>query len=152
MPISRRHFLRTGAIAFAAAGAPMSLSALAAAGRSPGKGNARQPGAMLPLMSKATFAPHLHTVFLIHSQDGQEILAELIEVRDSGPARQQKANARAGRECFSLAFRTTAHPPLAQDTYRVEHRMLGQFDLFIGTVPGKKRGQVYEAIINHQRA
>jgi Domain of unknown function (DUF6916) len=152
MSISRRHFLRTGAIVCAAAGAPMSLSALAAEERSLGNGHAQPTGTTPALMSKAAFAPHLNTVFSICLPDGQEISAELIALRDTGPARQQKATARAARECFALAFRTTAQPPLVQNTYRLEHRALGRFDLFIGPVPSKKRGQVYEAIINHQRA
>jgi hypothetical protein len=130
----------------------MSLSALAAEERSAGNGHAQPTGTTPTLMSKAAFAPHLNTVFSIRLQDGQELSAELIELRDCGPARQQKSNARAARECFSLAFRTTANQPLVQNTYRLEHRALGRFDLFIGPVPGKKHGQVYEAIINHQRA
>lgn len=151
MPISRRHFLRTGAIVCVAAGAPMSLCTLAAEGRAAGKGHEQLPGTTPALMSKAAFAPHLHTAFVIRLEDGQTLPAELIELRDCGSARQQKANARSGRECFALAFRTAAHPPLAQSTYRLEHRTLGRFDLFIGSVPGKQHGQVYEAIINHQR-
>jgi hypothetical protein len=152
MPISRRHFLRTGAIVCVAAGAPMSLSASAAEERSLGNGHAQPSGTTHTLMSKAAFAPHLNSVFFIRLPDGQEIPAELIELRDCGPAPRQKANAPAARECFALAFRTTAQPLLAQNTYRLEHRALGRFDLFIGPVPGKKHGQVYEAIINHQRA
>lgn len=152
MSISRRHFLRTGAVVCAAAGAPMSLSALAAEERSLGNGHTQSTGTTPDLMSKAAFAPHLNSVFFIRLQNGEEISAELIELRDCGPARRQKANTRAARECFALAFHTTAQPPLAQNTYRLEHRALGRFDLFIGPVPGKKRGQVYEAIINHQRA
>ena len=151
MPISRRHFLRTGAIAFAAAGAPLSLSALAAEGRSPGQDPAQQPGATPALMSKAAFAPHLHTAFLIRPQRGPAVRAELIELRDCGPARQRQPRA-AERECFALNFRAPAHQPLAQATYHIEHHTLGRFELFIGPVQRKQHGQVYEAVINHQRA
>jgi hypothetical protein len=152
MPISRRHFLRTGAIAFAAAGAPLSLSALAAEGRPPNKSTA-QPDTKSALMSKATFAPLLNTVFFIRPADGEEIPVELIAVQDSAPARRRKLNARAaGHECFALLFSASTHQTLAQNTYRLEHRTLGQFDLFIGPLQSNKRGQVYEAIINHQRA
>ncbi len=152
MSISRRHFLRTGAIVFAAS-APISLRALTTEGHALGKGAAQQSGTTSALMSKAAFTPHLNTVFYIRLRDGQEIPVKLVELRDSGPARKRKSNARAAAcECFTLDFRAPEHPPLEQNTYRIEHRSLGQFDLFIGPMQSKKHGQVYEAIINHQRA
>jgi hypothetical protein len=132
----------------AAASAPISLSALAAERRSGPTGSTGQP----TLMSKATFAAHLNTVFLLRPNDGKEVPVELIDLHDCGPAAQRQAAARAGQECFALAFRARGRQTLKQNTYRMEHRALGQFDLLIAPVRSKKYGQVYEAIINHVRA
>ncbi len=59
--------------------------------------------------------------------------------------------ARAGQECFALAFRPRTRQALKQNTYSLEHRVLGRFDLFITSVKSTKHGQVYQAIINHVR-
>lgn len=132
----------------AVVGAPISLNVLAAERRTGPTGSTAQSA----LMSKAMFAAHLNTVFLVRSNDGKEVPFELIELRDCGPVEQRQAAARAGQECFALAFRARARQALKQNTYRLEHRALGQFDLFIAPVRSQKHGQVYEAIINHVRA
>ena len=148
MPFSRRHFLRAGGVAIAAASAPISLNALAAEQRSGHTGSTGQSA----LMSKAAFAAHLNTVFLIRPNAGKEVPIELIDLRDCGPAAQQQKAARAGQECFALAFRAPARHTLKQNTYRIEHRALGRFELFVTPVKSNKYGQIYEAIINHVRA
>ena len=150
MPISRRHFLRAGSVVMVAAGAPISLNALAAVRRADHNGLPGQPSDTPALMSKAMFAAHLNTVFRVRLNDRQEVPVELIELHDCGPAQQPAAH--AGRECFALAFRARTPRLLKQNTYRLEHRALGQFDLFIAPVKSKKYGQVYEAVINHMRA
>jgi hypothetical protein len=147
MPISRRYFLRAGGVAMAAASAPISLNALAAE-RRPGH---TSPSAQAALMRKAMFAAHLNTIFLVRPNGGQEVSIELIDLHDIGPAQQRKAAARKGQECFALAFRARDRQALKQNTYRMEHRALGSFDLFIAPVKSNKYGQVYEAIINHAR-
>jgi Domain of unknown function (DUF6916)/TAT (twin-arginine translocation) pathway signal sequence len=147
MSISRRHFLRAGGVAMAAVSAPVSLSALAAERRPGHAGPSGQP----VLMSKAMFAAHLNTVFLIRPDGGREIPVDLIQLRDCGSAAQQKAAARAGQECFALTFRPRDRQALKQNTYRLEHRALGRFELFVAPVKSNKYGPVYEAIINHVR-
>ena len=151
MPISRRHFLRAGSVVMVAASAPISLSALAAERRAGHNNSTGQPSDTPALMSKAMFAAHLNTVFLIRLNERQTVPVELIELHDCGPA-QQQTNARAGQECFALAFRARNQRALKQSTYQLEHSALGRFDLFIAPVKSKKHGQVYEAIINHARA
>jgi hypothetical protein len=134
-----------------AAGAPVSLKALTAEGRAAGHNGATgQPGDTSALMTKAMFAAHLNTVFLVRLNEKQTVPLELIALNDSGPARDSKA--RAEQECFALAFRAPGQRTLKQSTYQLEHSALGRFDLFIAPVRSKKHELVYEAIINHVRA
>jgi hypothetical protein len=132
-----------------AAGTPVSFNALAAERRAGDSGLPGQPSAMSALMNKAMFAAHLHTVFHVQSRAGQTVPLELVELTEHKSAQQ---TARAGQECFALAFRARGRQALKQSTYRIQHRALGQFDLFITPIKSEKYGQVYEAIINHVRA
>ncbi|HYY42994.1 MAG TPA: hypothetical protein VE775_09700, partial [Pyrinomonadaceae bacterium] len=114
-------------------------------------GNApASPSSQPVLMTKAMFAPHLHTTFAIKTEDAQTVGVELVELHDRATA--HKGAAQAERECFALTFRAPAHRALKQNTYRIEHRALGQFDLFVAPMKSARHGQVYEAIINHARA
>ena len=152
MPISRRYFLRAGAVTMAAASAPISLNVLAAARGARNNAAAPQPDSAPALMSKAMFAAHLNTTFLIRPHNAQAVRVKLVELEDCGPAPQQQGAAHAGAECFALAFSAPAQRALKQSTYRIEHHALGQFDLFIAPMKSAKHGQIYEAIINHARA
>ncbi len=148
MPISRRSFLRAGGVAVVAAGTTGGLNALAAERGTTPEAAASQPGETThALMSKATFAAHLRTVFNDRADERREVPVELFEIRDCGPAER-----RAGQECFALTFRARTSKALKQNTYQMEHRALGRFDLFIAPVKSEKHGRVYEAVINHVRA
>lgn len=150
MPISRRSFLRAGGVAVVAAGTTGGLNALAAERGSTPEAAASQPGGMTTtndLMNKATFAAHLRTVFKVSADGRREVPVELFEIRDCGPAER-----RNGQECFALTFRARTSQVLKQNTYQMEHRALGRFDLFIAPVKSEKHGRVYEAVINHIRA
>jgi len=144
MAISRRNFLQVGAVAAVAAGTPVSMRAFASSDKNQKGVSSRG----IPLMSKATFTPLLNTPFQILPDRKQKVRVELVEVADLTPAKQKRANS-AGEECFSLAFRTSSYPRLKQETYRLRHASLGEFDLFIGPVKNEKYGMIYEAIINH---
>ena len=146
MSISRRHFLRAGGVAVIAAGAATSINAKTNA---PGSDTA-VPIEQLALMSKASFAAHLNSIFLIRPREGQEVPVELIALRDFTPPKV--AAARTGQECFALVFRPRARQTLKQNTYQIEHRALGQFQLLLAPVKSQKHGQIYQAVINHVRA
>ncbi|MGB9180199.1 MAG: twin-arginine translocation signal domain-containing protein [Pyrinomonadaceae bacterium] len=153
MSISRRKFLQVGAVAAVAAGTPLSITALADVAKTSKAGALKastKAASAIPVshMSKAQFASHLNTTFFIRSVGAHELPVRLIELEDRVPEPLQDAAALRGKECFSLAFRGPAKN-IEQDTYRVRHTTLGEFDLFIGTVKNKKHGRIYEAIINH---
>lgn len=145
MAISRRHFIRAGAVTVAAASATASLNVLAAE-RGVQSDDALQSGGSSALLNKAMFVAHLNTAFLIAAQNAQPVRAKLVDLKDYEP------EARGAGECFTLIFSAPPHRGLKQNTYRIEHRALGQFDLFIAPVRSVKHGQLYEAIINHSRA
>jgi hypothetical protein len=145
MSISRRNFLQAGSIALLSTGTPLCLTSWAAQRTS-------QKGTSMTgrnLMSKATFAALLNTPFLILPRGNKRVRVELIQIEDRVSKPDQQLAARTGKECFSLAFRPSSYARLKQDTYRMQHSKLGNFDLFIGPIESKKHGMIYEAIINH---
>lgn len=102
------------------------------------------PGKPAPLsLSKATFAPYVNTVFRIYPDTSKILKTTLVSVGDIGPVPDKNS---AGRECFVLKFRGTE--PLPQNTYRVEHDVLGRFDLFLVPTGKNKKGRYYHAVIN----
>lgn len=94
---------------------------------------------MLETFSLATFEPLVGSAFTLKGAE-QSILLTLIEA---------KAHARANTESFSLLFQGPTSPVAFQATHRLEHPILGVFDLFLGPVhvPGFE-GIPYQAVFN----
>ena len=153
MSISRRKFLQVGAVAAVSASAPLSITALAATAKSSKAGLTKAvakaaSSTSVTRMSKAQFESYLKTTFFIRTTGAHELPVRLVELEDRVPEAMQEAAAIRGKECFSLAFAGPTKS-LRQDTYRMRHASLGEFDLFLGIVKDKKHGLVYEAVINH---
>ena len=94
-------------------------------------------------LTKATFTPYVNTVFRIYPDTSKTVKTTLVSVADIGPMPDKN---RAGRECFVLNFRGSE--PLRQSTYRIEHDVLGRFDLFLVPVGKNRKGRYYQAVIN----
>ena len=107
------------------------------------KGGGSKPDAGPINFTKATFAPYVGTVFRIFSNPSKALSTTLVSIEDIGPVPDAE---NVGRECFLLTFRGTE--TLLQNTYRIEHQALGQFELFL--VPGgkNKKNVYYQAVIN----
>ena len=92
-------------------------------------------------LTRASFEPHLNTVFrVVH--DGEDTFdLELVEVADKTPAGFPG-------EQFSLLFRGRSDLMLLQQTCTVEHPEMGQVVLFFVPVDQKKDGYHYEVIFN----
>ena len=153
MSLSRRKFLQAGAVAAIASGTPLSMNALASVAKTSNAGLSKAStlaasSNSVNHMSRAQFAAQLNTTFFIRSTGAHELPVRLVEIEDRVPEHLQDLAALRGKECFSLAFRGPSKN-IKQDTYRIRHAALGEFDLFIGTVNNKKHGRIYEAIINH---
>jgi hypothetical protein len=151
MVVSRRSFMKRGSLLVLAAGVSLG-SADRIFGRDAAIEYTDPPQDYSPPdeneptpfnYAKATFTPYVNTVFLIYSGSSNTLAATLVEVSDIGPVPDKQA---VGRECFVLKFRGTQ--TLRQNTYAVEHQVLGRFDLFL--VPGgkDKKGVYYQAVIN----
>lgn len=152
MSISRRKFLQAGAVAAAAAGTPLSVTALVAKAKTSKAGliktSANAASSSVAQMTKAQFEAHLKTTFFLRSTGSHEMPVQLVEIEDRVPEHLQDVAALRGKECFSIVFRGPAKT-IKQDTYRMRHAALGEFDLFLGAVKNKKHGRIYEAIVNH---
>lgn len=156
MVVSRRRFMKNGALLVLAAGASLG-GAKSIFGRDSFDGDVAHPGGLqlpnqdkLPnrdklatlQLTKATFEPYVNTVFRI--SDGTKVVrSTLVSVADIGPVPDRK---QAGKECFVIKFKGTR--PLAQNTYRIEHDALGKFELFLVPAGRDRKGSYYQAVIN----
>lgn len=162
MSISRRKFIKAGAMIALAAGLPLKGSMAAAPGKQAAKTQTKAAAGMstkaaagptalspqdqsdmLQYYTKATFTAHIDSMFQLRSKRVPAIEVRLIEVKDSGPVPDQRP---AGKECFSLLFRSVRKLP--QDTFTVKHSALGTFLLVLAPVGHDKRGYYLEAVIN----
>jgi hypothetical protein len=153
MVVSRRSFMKNGTLLILAAGASLG-EAKSIFGRDSFDGDGTRPGPHLPnqdkpaalQLTKATFEPYVNTVFRI--SDGTRVVrSTLVSVADMGPVPDQK---QAGRECFVIKFKGPRL--LAQKTYRIEHDVLGKFELFLVPAGKDRKGSYYQAVINRLNA
>ncbi len=93
-------------------------------------------------LNSKVFREQLHTQFKVHGS-GLELLLELVEVteRDDNPR----------TEFFSLHFRGPLNPRLPQQIHRLEHKRLGDFEIFLTPISADAQGTVYEAIFHRFR-
>jgi hypothetical protein len=156
MSITRRTFVRAGAVSALFAGLNLSPAKLIFAQEKnvPGAG-----GFTVPYEAKTeapyyftheTFVPYLNSTFRISSAaKGAAFDATLVQVFDyQAQARARKMKTHAG-ECFSLSFRAGERDTVSQGIYKLSHSALGRFSLFI--VPGtpSAEGTMYTAVVNH---
>jgi hypothetical protein len=98
--------------------------------------------------AKATFLPHVGTIFRIYYPNSSKaVTTTLVSISDLGPVPDRTER---GRECFVLKFRGTE--TLRQNTYLIEHAVLGRFDLFLTPAGKNKQGVYHEAVINRLNA
>ena len=151
MVVSRRSFLKRGSLVILAAGIYSGSAGRIFANHVDFKnGETAQDDDSAPFnYAKATFLPHVSTVFRIFYPNSSKILTTtLVDVSDIGPVPDR---AEAGRECFVLKFRGT-ETLLRQDTYRIEHAVLGSFELFLVPAGKNKQGSYCQAVINRLNA
>ena len=151
MVVSRRSFLKRGSLVFLATGIYSgSAGRIFAYAPDFKNGEPVQDDDPAPFVyAKATFLPHVSTVFRIFYPNSSKILTTtLVDVSDIGPVPDRRE---AGRESFVLKFRGTETLP-RQDTYRIEHAVLGRFELFLVPAGNNKQGSYCLAVINRLNA
>jgi len=151
MVVSRRSFLKRGSLVFLGTGIYLGSAGRIFAHEPNFKnGEPVQDDEPAPFIyAKATFLPHVSTVFRIFYPNSSKILTTtLVDVSDIGPVPDRPE---AGRESFVLKFRST-ETLLRQNTYRIEHAVLGRFQLFLVPAGKNKQGSYCQAVINRLNA
>ncbi len=97
---------------------------------------------MLESFTVRTFSGRVGAAFRIHPGGGDPLDVELITATDLS---ERPGEASRGRP-FSIVFRGPKDVPLPQRTYRVKHREIGAFDLFLVPIGPDEKGLRYEAI------
>jgi hypothetical protein len=144
MTISRRSFLKVGAMAGLSVPLIGSTELGAATGLNPATGS-KLPGAgrrdPLSQLNKADFERQTKSRFGIRSAQAGATHLKLIQVGNLPPSGKGEA--------FSLVFRGSSKRPMRQDTYSIRHAALGSFSLLLVPVgQAKSAGRYYEAVIN----
>lgn len=140
MPISRRIFIKVGALAAIAAGISLKPTLLTFGQEPLVKLPASDP---LSNYTQATFAQYVNSIFRLRGRKPVDVT--LMKVEDTLP---EKASREGGRESFTLLFRG-GDATLSQDTYIIEHAALGTFSLFLVPTGSDENGaQGYVAVIN----
>jgi hypothetical protein len=139
--VSRRTFVKGGAIALLSTGLPWAWRVRQAGARlapvAPEVG-----AAPLDALTREGFARHLRATFRIHT-GRRRLAARLVAADDRGSA------AHGTTACFVLRFRVgRRRAPLTQGTYEIAHGRLGRFPLFLVPMGDDEHGRYYEAIVN----
>lgn len=169
MSLSRRSFMKSGAMAAVAAGFLLESPILTLAQDKIQSGpllgyfqvpdEARQD----PLFSynRSTFEPYVGGIFTSRDARSRVIELKLVRVREYKPTPKgrfttTRVTTTGGTttrnpvqtDCFSLLFQASRDLPPFTSIYTIEHGALGKFDLFM--VRSVNRSQIfYEAVINH---
>jgi hypothetical protein len=88
---------------------------------------------------RGTYVPLVGSTFDVERPNGDRVAVELVGATEL-----------SGRgECFSLVFHGPTDVPLDQRTYRMTHRELGDFPLFLVPLgPNADGAQELEAVVN----
>lgn len=154
MNVTRRKFLRAGAVSALFAGLTLAPSKLifGQKKRTPAIPDAPTGGDPVFSFNASTFMPYVGSEFLLAAvaRRGRATAARLERVADLQQDMRERSVATHGGECFSLVFSAPAPKRAApqQATYGVEHAALGRFSLFLVPGPARDGSVTYEAVIN----
>jgi hypothetical protein len=104
-------------------------------------------------VTRATFQPHVGSVFVGRGVGGTAINLVLIAVKDRTPKPESKKVTKAARDSdsFSLIFKADGDLTDLTNIHRLDHAVLGEQTLFL-TRSTDDKGQIfYEAVFNHMR-
>jgi len=93
-------------------------------------------------LTEASFNENLNTKFSI-TLDEQVVELELVEIK---PYRKESDSS---MERFSIYFEGPAQPQLAQQTYQMDHELMGRVEIFIVPIAGDEKVVRYEAVFNY---
>jgi hypothetical protein len=99
---------------------------------------------MSDLQTEAEFTRNVNTKFRLLVEAPLPIDLTLISVTP----RKNESHEQAGMERFSVIFRGPLEIFLPQQTYRVSHPDMGDFDIFLVALGQEPDGFKYEAVYN----
>jgi hypothetical protein len=102
---------------------------------------------MSDMQTEAEFAKHVNTHFRLLVESPIPIELTLVEVTP----RKVEAHEQAGMERFSAVFMGPREVFLPQQTYRLSHPEMGEFDVFLVGLGQEPGGFRYEAVYNYYR-
>ena len=154
MSVTRRSFIKAGALSALAAGFVLNSTGLALAQTStPAQDFPIPQEAMADpvfYFQKSTFDPYLNTTFRARAR-GEVVNLVLVKVVDtSAPGRSALTRRARPSTGFSLLFRASAPLTGITTIHTLEHDALGTFSLFLERASANEsRVLYYEAVINH---
>lgn len=145
MSISRRRFLRSGALGALSAGLILESGQLAFGNNSDLSFGIPQNTSGPFKYSRADFERHVGSTF--QTRLGKSSV-DLKLVRLAGyQSSSAQAAGKTSTESFVLAFRTPKSLPSKSATYKLEHSALGKFDLFMTSSEDHGK-MIYTAVVN----
>lgn len=148
MSVSRRRFLKSGALVSAAL--VLKPASVAFGKNSPWSSGAHVDAGSKPFhaYSRELFEPYVGDTFRVRVGK-QTVDLKLVDLTVIEPGSAGITTGRtAGTDCFSLRFHATKRLPTTASTFQLSHAKLGHFDLFLGqSTDGGTFVQT--AIVNH---
>ena len=157
MTLTRRRFLRSGAMSVLLAG--LALDTIPRAFAQQLRESDPAQDFQVPFeaqqaptfyFKRETFQPYLNGVFKLRA-GAKSVEATLVSVRDctSNPKSAKVTERSRPSDCFALVFRAQGKLTDLTTIYDVEHGALGKFPLFLTRRDGPRGTYFYEAVFNH---
>ena len=154
MPVSRRTFLRSGAMTVILTGVALDSMPLSFAQDAP-KADPKQDF-LVPFevkqekiffFQRETFEPYVNGTFTLRA-GAASVEATLVSVRDCNPVANKLTRKARQSECFAVIFSAEGALTDLTTIYDVEHGALGKFALFLTRRDGPRGTYFYEAVFN----
>ena len=156
MTVTRRSFLRSGAVTVLLTGLALDSVPLAFAQQSRKSDPTQDFQVSFETMQESvfnfkrqTFEPYLNGIFKL-SAGAKSVEATLVSIRDckQNPAKSKVTPKARQTDCFSLVFQANGKLTDLTTIYDVEHGALGKFALFLTRRDGPSDTYFYEAVFN----
>jgi hypothetical protein len=156
MSLSRRKFIKTGALTALSAGvifkaAESAFGQSKAPRRTISKFDVPYEAQQNPILyyDRATFEPYVGGIFIGRDARGRAVELNLLRVTENKPTSRTITKGRSREtESFTLTFNASKALPEFTSIHVIEHPVLGKFDLFLQRT-GDNSQILYQAVITH---
>lgn len=157
MSVSRRKFIKSGALTALSAGfifktAESVLGQKKVPDKPVLKFEVPYEAQQNPILyyDRATFEPYVGGTFIGRDARGRAIELKLIRVTEYKPNLRERLTTGGTRrtDSFILTFNASSPLPPFTSIHVIEHAVLGKFDLFLQST-GDNNQLIYQAVINH---